>query len=526
MFKIRPLALAPFVLLLACGAKVENGETDTLDLVDVATLVELVNEAVDYPALPADATSALYVVANATPADANGSLDHPFPTISQAILVASPGDAVLVAPGVYQENLTITQGPLAIIGSDEADTETTKVTLEPPGTDAAIYIDQAHDVTLRGLTIQAPSTAGIWLQGGSAVVEGCLIEESVALDDGLFGFGILATAGADIEVRNSSLSGSASVGIMLSSSTGVVAANRIEGNGGGGIRVEESSGTVIIEDNDIIGNEDFGIGIFSSSASLLSNLVEGSLAGGPSGSADGIVATALKVQDGATLGPSQVDIGNGNIVTGNQRVGILLSGETTGTVDSNQVVDNSRGGIWIQDGAGGEEGVLVKANDVLGNHFIGIGISSGSRAVVSDNAVADTLLANDFNGPQMVQIGDGVGVFGGSSALIKSNTVSGSGRIGIILDSTAGGASCSSQSSSSGSAICGNKVQDNQHGIVLQSIGVETPTTEANTLSGNTSGDTLKMIGPDEESFKLLKEVESGFGDGQNGLCLPPDCLE
>ena len=301
-------------------------------------------------------------------------------------------------------------------------------------------------------------------------------------DDALFGFGILATADAAIEVRNCLLSGSASVGLMLSSSTGIVAGNLIEDNGDGGIRIEQSTGTVIIKENDVVGNEGFGIGIFSSSASLLSNLVEGSLPGGSSGSADGIVVTALKAQDGASSIPSQIEIGNDNIISGNERVGVLLSGGTTGTVDSNQVLDNSRGGIWIQGEAGGDDGVLVNANDVLVNHFIGIGVTSGSRAVVSDNVVAGTLLANDFDGPQLVQIGDGVGVFGGSSALVKSNTVSGSGRIGIILDSSDGGASCSTLTSGSGSAVCGNSVQDNEHGIVLQSIGVETPTTESNSL--------------------------------------------
>ncbi|MCI8623372.1 MAG: hypothetical protein HFG26_06870 [Provencibacterium sp.] len=54
-----------------------------------------------------------YVAANA-PADGCGSKDHPFRTISEAALVALPGDEVLVSPGIYREYVNPLRG-----GTDE-----------------------------------------------------------------------------------------------------------------------------------------------------------------------------------------------------------------------------------------------------------------------------------------------------------------------------------------------------------------------------------------------------------------------
>ena len=46
----------------------------------------------------------IYVDVNA-PLNGNGQKETPFKTISEAARIAMPGDEVLVAPGVYRENV-------------------------------------------------------------------------------------------------------------------------------------------------------------------------------------------------------------------------------------------------------------------------------------------------------------------------------------------------------------------------------------------------------------------------------------
>ena len=129
-----------------------------------------------------------------------------FPTIQLAVNAATPGDRIVVAAGVYQENVIIPVGlsDLTIEGNGKVILDAAPqgagtggagieiladlVTLEDidirnadsvPGSVGDGVRVEADDVTLRGLLITASNDDGIEVEGARARIESCVIRQSV-----------------------------------------------------------------------------------------------------------------------------------------------------------------------------------------------------------------------------------------------------------------------------------------------------------------------------------------------------------
>jgi parallel beta-helix repeat protein len=449
-----------------------------------------------YPAAPAGASDLVYVSAACPAEGADGTEDHPYATLGEAISGAKAGATVLVAAGTYKEQLKITED-LTMLG---------EVTKGGMGDDASIILQSpqpfaitvgggAH-VTLQGFAVTGASGIGIWAAGGSVNIDSSSVQ-GTTLDTSSgssFGYGLLASEDGAIILQDSAVTGSALGGVLFSGApmtgatangaSGSITASEISHNQGYGVRLDQASSTVTIQGNTLTANVGFGIGVFSSGAIILQNKIAGTTLDA-NGIGDGIISAANVGANGQPVAiPSSMQAKE-NVITESDRVGVLCAVGAGGIILQDNTISGSAAkapfgaGIWLQQ-TGAVPGNTIVGNTLSANRFVGLGLTGDTGGIIlQNNGISGTTLGSTFVGLGQVMIGDGINVFTGASAQITGNTVSQNGRFGLILD--AEGIATTIQS---------NVIEDNdEYGIILQNQPATPPATTGNTFSGNKMGD-------------------------------------
>lgn len=450
-----------------------------------------------YPGAPAGAPDALHVSAGCPGEGADGSPGRPFPTVSAALAVASPGATVLIAPGTYAEHLKITQSVVLVGSADPEHAEAAAAVISPGAgqfngcegtpTSTAVCVCDAQDVTLRGIRIENAIAAGIKVRGGRVTIEGSVVENT-ALDGDQFGHGIVAANAGSIILQNSAVVGSAGVGVFVSGAGAIILQNQIRDGAGPGLRLDAALGDVEITGNTIENNTQIGVGVFSSRAIILQNQIRGTRLD-PAGIGDGVVANALVDDGGTPQGLSSVTLTE-NEISGNGRVGALFTGTAQGIIlQRNTISENAAStafgaGVWLQGGAGNDPSTRITDNDITANRFIGIGVTGDTQGIIlQSNRIVGTVAKQTFAGAQQVSIGDGIGLFTGASALIQRNQVSGNERFGLILDDADGSAT----------VIDGNTFEKNETSSIILQNQAQIPATDTNKID---AADSVRSVPP------------------------------
>jgi hypothetical protein len=188
------------------------------------------------------------------------------PTIQSAINVASPGDTVLVAPGIYYEHIDF-RGKGITVESARGSATTIIDGQGAPNQPVATFASQetAHAV-LRGFTIQhgqSTSGAGVYIAGASPTIEMNIVTNNLSH---IYGGGVFVTGTSTPLITKNTISDNLSAwggGIdvanyppVTSPPTPSIIANTIDRNTsqfGGGISVQSPSST-LIQGNTIAGN--------------------------------------------------------------------------------------------------------------------------------------------------------------------------------------------------------------------------------------------------------------------------------
>ncbi|GAB3255550.1 hypothetical protein GCM10027425_15680 [Alteromonas gracilis] len=355
-----------------------------------------------------------------------GTQEAPFCTVSAAVrLAVSPGDTVVVAPGIYREQVTIAgsgtaDAPIRILGSGPGvelrGTQDLSGAVWTPAAGSAwstAYAPTAapRQVFLDGARMtQAPSAAavvpGSWSYDATARVltvdMGGASPAGRAVEAGAQNFGVTATSRSFVEVRDlvargQNLAGfraltssdiawrgvtsvdAGSNGVLVDTSTGgaVVAGARVSGALSTGIRVNRATGSVV-SDSWSHHNGLHGIGVSASPATR----VQGNSTWANASVSPTATAAGIDVSQSST---DAVVIGNRS--RENQDSGIqVYSGSHRTLVARNLVWRNGDHGLDTL--ASTDVGYL--SNTSVANTRDGISIEGGSvRARTSGNILVD-----------------------------------------------------------------------------------------------------------------------------------------
>jgi len=253
-------------------------------------------------------------------------------TIGEAIEAASPGDRILVRPGLYEEGLVIDK-PLEIIGEGQGN----DVVVRATGKDALLFktsMGRVSNLALRQMG--GGKWFGVDIGQGRLELEGCDISS-----DGLACVAI--HGGADPKLRR----------------------NRIhDGNGSGVFVYEDAQGT--LEDNEIFGNALAGVEIKE--------------AGNPT-------VRRNRIHDGKQTGVYVHDKGLGTVedndIFGNALAGVAIKEAGNPTVRRNRIHDGKQSGVCVyEDGHG-----TLEDNDIVNNAKAGVLIQEGGSPVLRRNRI-------------------------------------------------------------------------------------------------------------------------------------------
>ena len=270
-----------------------------------------------------------------------------FTTVGAAIKAATPGDRILVRPGLYDEALVVDK-TLEILGDGPVSD------IEIRARDTSVLRFQASIGRVANLTMRQAGgesdAFGVDISQGRLDLEGCDISsQSLAC--------VVIRDGADPRLRRNKIHDSKK---------------------GGGVYVYDS-GLGTLEDNDITGNALSG--------------VEAKTGGNPT-------LRRNRIHDNKGSGVLVTDSGLGtledNDITSNVYAGVVIRTGGNPTLRGNRIYDGEQGGVFVNDSGLG----TLEDNDITGNAYTGVEIKTGGNPTLRGNRV-------NRNGYQAVWIYDG-----------------------------------------------------------------------------------------------------------------------
>ncbi|MDM7934641.1 MAG: NosD domain-containing protein, partial [Methanothrix sp.] len=277
--------------------------------------------------------------------------------LQAAIDAASPGDTLLVAPGVY-DRITVTKS-LSIIGNGSV--------IRAGSRDACVSIG-ADGVTFSGFLVR-DGFYGIKLDG----VRGCRIANNTVVHCTQPGIALLYSDENTIIGNNASfngLGGEGWYGIYLSNSNdNVIAENVAFGNGAYGINLFPSCSNNTIRDNVLQGNM-YGLYMFTDCSD---NLIENNdISQNTNSGLDlrfnctGNQILNNTIQGNVVAGITLMDSGRntiaGNDITGNRRYGLQVQGRSDENLIFHNIISESQTGIFVE-----SSGNRIYGNRILDN---------------------------------------------------------------------------------------------------------------------------------------------------------------
>ncbi len=252
-------------------------------------------------------------------------------------------DYIVLAPGSYLENISITGLTVSILGNGAR--------LLPPGfvTQPPLSLSVGADISMDDVIIEGGNGLGNGGVGVSCLASALELKNSTVRDNDDAG---IATENCSLRLINSQIRGNVQEGVKLrNGSTLAVRGSDIRDNGFHGLHIQSSA--VDIRQSRIMGNETGGLYMFNSSFVVENNWIakNGNLTSAPGNPTGGIV---IETVPGPPISPQDI---RHNTIAHNLAPAAVASaglvcntGPGTGVVqcDSNIVVGNERPGTDAQ----------------------------------------------------------------------------------------------------------------------------------------------------------------------------------
>ncbi len=303
-----------------------------------------------------------------------------FPTITEAIAAANPGDRILIRPGLYQEVLIIDK-PLEIIG-DGAPSE---IVIQATGNHTVLFkttMGRISNLSLRQMG--GGKCFCVDIAQGRLELEGCDITSQslscVGIHDGADPrlrrnrihdgkeSGVFVYTNGQGTLEDNDIFGNEFTGIAIrESGNPTLRRNRIHDGKGGGVAIYEN-GQGTLEDNDIFGNAFSGVEIRENGNPTLRR---------------------NRIHDGKGGGIYIYENGQGtledNDIFGNANAGVIIRGGGNPTVRDNRIHDGKANGVFVYENGQG----TLEDNDIFGNAFSGVEIRENGNPTLRRNRIHD-----------------------------------------------------------------------------------------------------------------------------------------
>jgi parallel beta-helix repeat protein len=378
-------------------------------------------------------------------------------TIAEAIEAATPGEQILVKPGLYEEQIVLTK-VLELVGEGRQD----DVVVQCSKTSCLSFratLGRVSNITFR--QIGSTDEPCIDIGQGRLELETCSVSSQTAT-------GIVVRNAADPRIRYCNIHDNKSAGILVSSDgVGTVEENTLFHNGQAGIEVTtggsptvrgniirdnrgpgvfaHDQGTGVLDGNDIFGNED-GVSVaVSSKLTILRNTIHDNGGAGVQirGQAEGVVEL--------------------NKIDGHRQC-VVVAHESRCTIRENRIRRSSGSGIQIFEGSQ----AVIERNKISEHSYFGVHVLTESSASIRQNQIYSCSASG-------VRVGEK------ASATIEGNRVARNQHLGIDVDSPAH------------IVIRGNAIVKNK-GVGVRARKTDTLTLENNDLRENLSPKSLADI--------------------------------
>jgi hypothetical protein len=359
--------------------------------------------------------------------------------VQEALSSAAAGAVITVEAGTYAESLALSQD--ATLQGKGAVT----ICAEPG--QPAIHVLAGAEVTLRGLTIDCATGAGVWCDGGRCTLEDSTVTNSVA-GAGLEGDGVLGTAGASLRLTAARLTGNQGDGLRAqevndvhflpgaegapanlcqanqgaglrwtggSDATWEVLSLQARENGQAGVQVDlaapraDGQRPTLALSGTLIADQGQAVGLSVAGATVV--LQGSSITGG-----------ALGQQDGARVGAGgKLVVKAGSEVSGHARAGVVLEGAGAALEVAGRVTGNAWGGVWCHAPEG--EVVLTDTGLLDGNGVVAVGLTRGKLSAGAATLRGSKAPARSDGKDWDLPVGDGVAVLLDASAQFEGTVL-------------------------------------------------------------------------------------------------------